>query len=68
MEIKITACKVIIDVVVAGDCISTPNPKGKTPAYKHPFCLKLNTPLYLKDKVVVLQAQEGWATAWDMKF
>lgn len=53
-----TSCRFRIGVGVAGDCVSTPNPGGKT-AYKCPFCLKLNTPLYLKDKVVLLQAQEG---------
>jgi len=53
-----TSCRFRIGVLVAGHCISTPNPGGKTPAYKCPFCLKLDT-LYLKDKAVLLQAQEG---------
>lgn len=54
-----TSCRFRIGVVVAGDCISAPNPGGKTPVYKRPFCLKLDTPLYLKDNVLLLQAQEG---------
>lgn len=54
-----TSCGFRIGVVVAGDWIFTPNPGGKTAAYRCPFCLKLDTPLYLKDKVALLQAQNG---------
>lgn len=44
-------------MVVAGDCICTPSPGGKTPAHKHTFGLKLDPPLCLEGEVL-LQAQE----------